>query len=164
MATYYPPVGFSFQVIFEGLGASSETGFQEVSGLNLSIETETYQEGGENRFSYRFPKPLSFGNITIKRGMLVGSALIDWFDKAASGFKFQPVTVHINLLDQEQQTLESWVLTGAYPVKWNIDAFNAQDGKVVAETIELCYQYFVRQGASPKESKQPEQALPVTPR
>lgn len=157
MATYYPPVGFSFKVLFEFDGVdpknpkSAEAGFQEVSGLNVTIETEIYQEGGENRFSHRLPKPVTFQNITLKRGMLLDSTLINWFYDSTSGFKFQPITVHIHLLDEDQNPLESWSLIGAYPVKWNIDPFNSQDGKVVAETIELCYQYFDRQGLKAPE-------------
>ena len=41
-----PPVAFYFNVTFEGL---IETSFQEVSGLQLEMETETIKEGGENR-------------------------------------------------------------------------------------------------------------------
>ena len=44
-----PPVAFYFNVTFEGL---IETSFQEVSGLQLEMETETIKEGGggENSF------------------------------------------------------------------------------------------------------------------
>lgn len=148
----YLPVGFHFIVYFDqddksglGLGGSTpDMGFQEVSGLNTSIETETYQEGGENRFSHRLPKPATFQNLVLKRGVLIGSALIDWFKSAIEDFTFVPVEVRVELLDQDHQVLESWVFVNAYPVKWNVDAFNAQDGKLVAETIELSYQYFYR--------------------
>ena len=37
-----PPVAFYFNVTFEGL---IETSFQEVSGLQLEMETETIKEG-----------------------------------------------------------------------------------------------------------------------
>lgn len=47
-----PPVAFYFNVTFEGL---IETSFQEVSGLQLEMETETIKEGGENSFSYQVP-------------------------------------------------------------------------------------------------------------
>jgi phage tail-like protein len=156
MASYYPPVGFHFKVIFEGFasGDDPDVRFQEVSGLNVSVETETYQEGGENRFSHRFPKPVNFSNITFKRGMLIGSKLIDWFRQGIEGFIFKPITVKVILMNENHKPLESWNIINAYPVKWNIDAFNAQDGKIVAETIELCYQYFSRS----EESK----VVPVT--
>jgi len=146
MATYYPPVGFHFKVEFDGFGTGTDADvrFQEVSGLNVSIETEAYPEGGENRFSHRHVKPVSFQNLTLKRGMLVGSKLIGWFRNAIEGFKFKPTTVRVILLNEKHEPLEAWSFTNAIPVKWNIDPFNAQDGKVLAETIELSYQFFQR--------------------
>jgi phage tail-like protein len=149
----YVPTGFHFVVIFdEGdksrLGISGSTpdiGFQEVSGLNASIETESYKEGGENRFSHRFPNPATYSNLVLKRGMLIGSKLIQWFKDAIENFKFTPINLRVELHDENHHVLEAWTFNNAYPVKWNIDAFNAQDGKLVAETIELSYQYFTRE-------------------
>lgn len=148
----YMVTGFHFVVNFDtegkaGLRTSDtdpDVGFQEVSGLNASIETETFQEGGENRFSHRFPKPATYQNLVLKRGMLIGSKLIGWFKKAIQDFSFEPVTVTVTLKNENHEPLESWTFFNAYPVKWNIDSFNAQDGKIVAETIELSYQYFIR--------------------
>jgi phage tail-like protein len=147
MATYYPPVGFHFKVEFEGYasGTDFDVRFQEVSGLNAGIETEAYQEGGENRFMHRHPKPVNYPNLTLKRGVLVGSTLISWFKDAIDGFKFKPTTVRVILLNNEHQPLEAWSFANAFPVKWNIDPFNAQDAKVLAETIELSYQFFKRE-------------------
>ncbi len=158
MATYYPPVGFHFRVEFQGFasGSDPDVRFQEVSGINVSIETETFQEGGENRFSHRFPKPVTFQNLTLKRGMLVGSKLIKWFQDAITGFTFKPTTVRVYLLNGDHETLESWDFINAYPVKWSIDPFNAQDGKVLVETIELCYQYYERKAEGSLPSPVPE--------
>ena len=46
-----PPVAFYFNVTFEGL---IETSFQEVSGLQLEMETETIKEGGETVSAIRY--------------------------------------------------------------------------------------------------------------
>lgn len=146
----YMVTGFHFVVNFDlegkaGLKTSDtepDVGFQEVSGLNASIETETFQEGGENRFSHRFPKPATYQNLVLKRGVLIGSKLIKWFKDAVQGFQFTPVTIRVSLLDESHKYLQTWDFINAYPVKWNIDAFNSQDGKIIAETIEISYQYF----------------------
>ncbi len=56
MPSYYPPVGFHFRVEFESISSESDdTRFQEVSGLNAELGVEELVEGGENRFSHRFP-------------------------------------------------------------------------------------------------------------
>ena len=95
MATYYPPVGFHFRVDFSGFpGESADIRFQSISGINASVpNSETYQEGGENRFTHRLPQRASYENLVLKRGMLVGSRLIQWFKDALMDFKFKRATL-----------------------------------------------------------------------
>ncbi|MCG8573694.1 MAG: phage tail protein [Flavobacteriales bacterium] len=145
MATYYPPVGFHFRVDFEGIPSGSDIGFQSVSGLNASVpNSETYEEGGENRFTHRLPKRASFENLVLKRGMLVGSELISWFKDALENLKFKPRNITVSLLNEEHEVLQAWQFYNAWPTKWNIDSFDAEKASVVAETIEFSYQFFRR--------------------
>jgi phage tail-like protein len=135
MANYYPPVGFHFLVEFEGLGSQAKDHqFQSVSGLSVDIETEEIAEGGENRFKHP--------NLSLKRGMLIDSAVIDWCRDAIENFSFKPVNLTIKLLNEEHQPLISWNVVHAYPVKWAVEDFNAQESKLVVESFELTYNYF----------------------
>ncbi len=147
MAEYYPPVGFHFSVEFEGFSSEfREFGFQSVSGLNTSVpNSQTYEEGGENRFVHRLPARATYENLVLKRGMLVGSELIAWFKDALENFKFDPRNITVNLLNENHEPLEAWVFVRAWPTKWNIEGFDAENGGIVAETIEFSYQYFKRQ-------------------
>lgn len=145
MAARYPPVGFHFSVVFEGLTNDTEIGFQTVSGIKASISKEfVIREGGENRFTHRLPGRVSYGNLILKRGLLSDSRLIQWFKDAVENFIFNPVTVTVNLLNENHEPLESWQFINAYPTDWNIDGFDAESNAIVAETIELSYQYFQR--------------------
>lgn len=143
MATYYPPVGFHFRVDF-GFGGT-DIGFQSVSGINASVpNSEPYAEGGENRFTHRLPQRASYENLVLKRGMLVGSALISWFKDALESFRFSPKNITVTLLNAQHLPLEQWVFHKAWPTKWNIDGFDAEKNGIVVETIEFSYQYFER--------------------
>ena len=145
MAVYYPPVGFHFRVEFPGIGSGdSDTRFQEVSGLTAELGLEELQVGGENRFSYRLRTIAKYSNLVLKRGMLKDSGLISWFTKAIQEFDFKPVDVSVYLLNEQHEISASWVFMQAYPVKWVISDFKAQDNSIVVETIELCYQFFQR--------------------
>jgi phage tail-like protein len=145
MAAYYPPVGFHFKVEFQGVGSGdADTRFQEVSGLTAEIQTEELVVGGENRFSYRLPTRAKYGNLILKRGMLQDSGLVSWFTKAIEDFEFKPADVNVYLLNENHEITSSWIFTQAYPVKWAISDFKAQDNSLVIETIELVYQYFRR--------------------
>ena len=144
MSKKYPPSGFHFEVEFEGLSSGSNSGFQEVSGLEVSIDTFSYEEGGENRFVHRLPERVSYGNLVLKRGLLKGSELIEWFRNAVELYRFKPTGVLVTLLNENHEPLESWSFIQAYPVKWAVSEFNATGNEIVAETIELSYQYFRR--------------------
>ncbi|BFM43845.1 phage tail protein [Flavobacterium sp. CFS9] len=143
MANYYPPVGFHFLVEFQGLGTKEKDHqFQSVSGLSVDIETEEIAEGGENRFKHKLPVKTKYPNLTLKRGILIDSDVIDWCRKAIENFSFEPVNLTVKLLNQEHQPLVSWNVVHAYPVKWSVEDFNAEESKLVVENIELTYNYF----------------------
>lgn len=143
MANYYPPVGFHFLVEFEGLGSQEKDHqFQSVAGLSVDIETEEIAEGGENRFKHKLPVKTKYPNLTLKRGILIDSAVIDWCRDAIENFSFKPVNLTIKLLNQEHQPLISWNVVHAYPVKWSVEDFNAEESKLVIENFELTYNYF----------------------
>ncbi|HLP65737.1 phage tail protein [Flavobacterium sp.] len=143
MANYYPPVGFHFLVEFEGLGSQEKDHqFQSVSGLSVDIETEEIAEGGENRFKHKLPVKTKYPNLTLKRGMLIDSAVIDWCRDAIENFSFKPVNLTVKLLNEEHQPLISWNVVHAYPIKWSVEDFNAEESKLVVESFELTYNYF----------------------
>lgn len=145
MANRYPPVGFHFSVVFEGLSSDVETGFQSVSGIDATVPNSAeYKEGGENRFTHRFPDRATYGNLILKRGLLVDSELIDWFRDAVENFRFRPRNVTVHLLNENHEPLVSWQFINAWPTKWNSEGFDAEQNGIIAETIELSYQYFTR--------------------
>jgi phage tail-like protein len=145
--TIYPPVGFHFEVIFDS-GAEPDSKidgrFQEVTGFSTEITTEEIDEGGENRFTHRVPKKAKYGNLVLKRGMMVSTGLKTWLNNAIDEFTFKPVNLTVNLLDEEHNTLVSWSFVRAYPVKWSVSDLKAQDNSLVIETLELAYQYFTK--------------------
>ena len=151
MADYYPPVGFYFKVEFSGIETKmNDHQFQSVSGLSVDLETEEIAEGGENRFKHKIPVRTKFPNLVLKRGMLMDSGVIEWCKEALLNYNFKPVDLTVSLLVKDTDTLTSgngkplqtWNIVHAYPVKWNVGDFNAEENKLVIETLELSYNYF----------------------
>lgn len=148
MALFYPPTGFHFIVRFEGLlikyPGIPDLGFQEVTGLNVEIGVEEFREGGENRYAHRMPNPVSYPNLVMKRGMLIGSQLMQWFTESVEGFMFEPTDLTVVLLNPDHVPLQAWNFINAWPVKWSIEGFNAQENQLMIENIEFAYQYYRR--------------------
>ena len=139
---FYPPVAFSFLVKVTGISGLNEGSFQEVSGLKVSMAFEEVKEGGENQFTHRFPKPPTYQNLILKRGILIGSSLIAWATVSFQQFTFSPKTVTVQLLDENQNALATWDFINAYPVAYNISDLKAQENSIAFETLELAYDYF----------------------
>ena len=146
MSVYRPPVGFHFRVEFSLSGMTDrDNRFQEVSGLSAELGSEELQEGGENRFVHRLPTLPKYGNLTLKRGLLTDSGLVQWCRDAIENFSFAPTTVNVTLLNEKHDPLgPTYSFVRAWPVKWAVSDFKAQENGLVVETLELSYQYFTR--------------------
>ena len=132
------PVGFHFAVDF-GLGISpGDHFFQEVSGIGAEVTTEELREGGAD-VSYRLPTGIKFNNLVLKRGLVTGSQVLDWCRDAVENFSFSPSDVTVVLLNENHLPLTIWQFLGAYPVKWSVTDFKAQENALVIESMELAY-------------------------
>ncbi|WP_448699249.1 phage tail protein [Mucilaginibacter sp. AW1-3] len=142
--TYYPPVGFYFQVNVGSMNGANEGSFQSVSGLSYKLGVKEVPEGGENRFIHKFPAPAKYENITLKRGILTGSALISWAQTSLSQFTFTPVTVVIYLMDENASPLVTWNFVNAYPVSIKVEDLKSDGNTIAVESLELSYDYFTK--------------------
>ncbi len=141
-SNYYPPVGFHFNVSFDAGIRKSESQFQSVSGLSVKMETEEFAEGGENRFKHTLPVKTTFTDLVLTRGLYVESELREWCKEAMEDFVFRPKDMTITLLNESHEPLMSWFVSNCYPIKWEVSDLNAEESKIVTETIGLSYNYF----------------------
>jgi phage tail-like protein len=141
--TRYPPGGFHFLVTFElPKNVTDDTRFQEVSGLDVEMEMESFTEGGQNRFTWQLPKRARYSDITLKRGMLIQSPLISWCRDALENFLFLPANLTISLLNDQHAPIMSWYVVSAIPKKWSMSGLNASENSIVVESLTLSYRYF----------------------
>ncbi len=137
------PLGFHFKVSFlQEVNNDIDTRFQSVSGLNVTVETEDFAEGGENRFVHSLPVRTKFDNLILKRGIILDQDLVKWVKDAIENFDFRPINMQVVLLNEDNEPLNVWDIKNAYPVKWSVSDFNAEESKLVVETLELKYQYY----------------------
>lgn len=144
----YPPSAFHFKVAFAAMAGMSDTSFQDVSGIKATIETETYRELGENGFVYQFPKPPTYPNLVLKRGIAsIGSPLVKWCKSIFEGDFSKPIKtmeMTVYLMGENKQPKRAWGFTDAFPVSWDVANFNSTKNEVAIETIELRYNSLTR--------------------
>lgn len=142
MPGYYPPVGFHFAVRFGISSIQNDTMFQSVSGLAVEYETETIKEGGENRFIHTLPVRTQYSSLSLKRGLLTDSDVLKWCMSAFENREFKLSDLQIVLLNEKHEPLKTWNVVNAWPKKWSVSDFNAEENSLVIETLELSYHFF----------------------
>lgn len=145
MVDYYPPWGFYYRVEFGFSKNKDDVRFQTVSGLSVEYDMEEYKEGGENRFTHKLPVRTKYADLVLKRGMLTGSEVFDWFFRAFRDRDFKPTDLNIVLLNEKGEPLRTWKVAHAVPRKWQVSDLNASENSLVIETLELSYRYFTVQ-------------------
>lgn len=140
--TQNPPVGFYFLATFliGGIVPNPlDIRFQSISGMTSTIETTSLKEGGENLYTHNLPNRVTYENLVLKRGMVIGSLLNVEFNVAMSTMRFQPGNVIVMLLNAQDIPVSAWLFLETYPLKWSVSDLDATQNGVVIDTMELTY-------------------------
>jgi phage tail-like protein len=144
----YPPPAFYFTVTFGDGKKVPDASFSEVSGISIEMETEAIVEGGENRYIHQLPKSIKHPNLELKRGIsTLDSPLVAWCKNTLEGDFIKailPQTIIVKLNGADGQALRAWAFINAYPVKWDVEGFNATKNEVAIEKMTFAYTYAKR--------------------
>jgi phage tail-like protein len=154
----YPFTAFRFEVLLlvaqpdqVGLGSPLCAGqFSDCDGLEMTMEPKTVKEGGNNLEQIHLPGRVSYGQLTLKRGMTANLDLWKWFTVAAGGgFKAnQQATENkrgllavgqVTMFDNGGRPKLRFMLTGCLPVKIKGATLSAKDGQVAIEEMQIAY-------------------------
>jgi phage tail-like protein len=134
--------------------------FAECDGLEMTLEPKTFREGGNNSRPLHFVGPVSYGQLTLKRGMTADFGLWEWFEAVqrtdghgirASG------TIAVQSTDavlEKRTDHVRFALAGCLPVKLKAPGLNAKDGQIAVEEMQVAYESLTREaggsgGAAP---------------
>ena len=130
--------GSYFEVALIGPGAAITGRFTAVSGLNMEIEYEVYNEGGLNypRFFFKENKPqvlvLEQGVVTTLDSVSLLMAM------CASGMSI-PLAGTVILMDSFGIPQRTWTIVGAYLQKYVGPDLNSNEPALAVSRIELIY-------------------------
>lgn len=118
--------------------------FTEISGLSMQTDIqETVTEGG-NPWKHKLPGYSSFGNLTLKRGLVVSQAFWQWYVKTVNGqVEHRNVSIILYSSDYPDTPRRRWEIYDAYPVKWSISSLNSKSNELVTESLEFAFSHFV---------------------
>src|SRR6187399_1633259 len=123
---------------------STTVAFSEVSGLDISFETITYNEtqtasglaGPNTMYMPSWQKPI---NITLKKGVVPAVSmpvLYDWI-KSTQLNRIEKKDITVHLCDEKGESLISWKVIDAFPTRLSAPDFNAGGNEAAVESMEL---------------------------
>lgn len=122
------------------IGSEVVANFQECSGLSMEVEVQEYVEGGNNEFIHKLPGRMKYTNITLKRGVTDNKQFANWRPKIEGGkISVERKNLSIILFSHSGETVKTWEVTGAYPVKWTGPDMRASSMDIAIETLELAH-------------------------
>ena len=148
----YPYMAFQFDVqirvtltggSLDGQPALCSAAFAECDGLEMTMEPKVVREGGNNSQHIHLAGPITYGNLTLKRGMTGCLDLWNWFGALMQNDgigALADVTVRLLQPGSATQALRTFTLTGCLPIKIKAPALNARDGQAAIEELQIAYQ------------------------
>ena len=139
----YPFTNFNFSVeINRGSDAKplANAAFAECDGLEMSMEVKTIRQGGDNGRQIRLNGAVSYGQLTLKRGMSENFDLWDWFRDSVADPRLR-ANAEVVLLAPDGNTVRArFVLSRCVPIKLKAPALNARDGQIAIEEFQMAYE------------------------
>jgi phage tail-like protein len=123
---------------------STTVAFSEVSGLDISFETITYNEtqtasgiaGPNTMYMPSWQKPI---NITLKKGVVKAVSipvLYEWI-KSTELNRIEKKDITVHLCDEKGESVIRWKVIDAFPTRLSAPDFNAGGNEAAIETMEL---------------------------
>lgn len=129
-------------------GPLCSASFSECSGLEMSMTPKTIREGGNNSRPIHLLGPVSYGQLSLKRGMTDSLDLWQWFyrvmQKGQGGIRASGQVVMLAADGNAEQA--RFILEGCMPVRLRAPALNAKDGTIAIEEMQIAYESLRVQG------------------
>jgi phage tail-like protein len=142
--TVTPPfTGFNFAVEIAVPGVSQRichAAFSDCDGLEMTMEVKTLREGGNNGRQIRLAGPMSFGLVTLKRGMTRSFDLWNWMARAVAEPGLRADAEIVLLAADGQSVHARFVLSRCLPAKLKAPSLTAREGGVAIEELQLAYE------------------------
>jgi phage tail-like protein len=135
------------QIVLAPLLPAPAAGFSECSGLEMSLETDDFMEGGRNGTVLKFPKRARNTEIVLRHGITRSSMLFDWFYDFTQGQGKRKDGL-ITLCDAQQKPHTVWGFRRGLPTRYSGPQLNAQQSSVAIESVTITHEGLYQLGGA----------------
>src|SRR5689334_21825569 len=138
MARIDPLRNFRYRLEIDSI---TQAGFSEVMIAETTIDAVDYREGIDPPHVRKLSGLTKYGNITLKWGLVAGGTALDLFkwhaDVSAGQIKDKRKKVVIVVQDEAGADAARYVISEAWPIKYDPSDLNAKGNEVLVELLEL---------------------------
>jgi phage tail-like protein len=134
MARQDPLRNFRFRVEIDGIAVA---GFSEALVGSATTDVIEYREGTDPMLVRKLPGLSKFNNITLKRGLTSSLELASWYKAIRDGQAQTRRKVAIVVADETGSDEARFIVSEAWPTKYEVSELNAKGSEVLVETLEL---------------------------
>jgi phage tail-like protein len=112
--------------------------FSEATIGETTTEAIEYREGTDPAHARKLDGLTKYGNITLKWGITDSTELYDWHQAIVAGkIKSNRKTVTIHVMDEAGERRARFLVSDAWPSKYQPGALNGKGNEVHIELLEL---------------------------
>ena len=148
-APAYPFTTFNFAVEIEVPGIDNKmvcnAAFSDCDGLDMTMDVKTIRQGGDNATQIRLAGPLSYSQLTLKRGMTSTFDLWDWFKATVDNPGLRGTATVVLFAADGRAERVRFLLSRCLPVKLRAPALTAKETVIAIEEMQIAYEHLTMQ-------------------
>lgn len=141
MARIDPIRNFRYRLEIDNI---TQAGFSEVHIAETTIDVVEYREGNEPPHTRKLSGLTKYGNVSLKWGVTIGGSALDlfkWHAAVSAGqIKDNRKKVVVVIQAEDGTDAARFVISDAWPVKYNITDLKGTGNEVVIEALELVHE------------------------
>ena len=144
MSEPFSAFNFLVEIRVPGTGAPlCGAAFAECSGLEIALDVRTLHEGGDNAAQRLLAGPVSYGRVTLRRGMTPDFDLWDWCAAVLADRTLRADARVVVLGPDGTSVRARFRLRGCLPARLRAPGLDALEGGVAIEELELACESLV---------------------
>jgi phage tail-like protein len=141
----YPFVAFNFSVEIKVEGVSNEpvckAAFSECDGLEMTMDVKSIREGGNNNRELHLAGPLSYSELSLRRGMTPNFDLWNWFNAVMQDPSLRADASIVVFAADGKTERARFELLRCLPLKLKAPSLSAGEGGIAVEEFQLGYEH-----------------------
>ena len=139
-----PVSKYIFRVEIDGIDAGY---FASVDGFRIEQEVIEYQDGDDPLVRKR-PGRVKYGDITLRKGYMVGTVLNDWIEESRFGSgEYSRKNISIILTDHTPPwnrgvEIKRWNCFECFPRSWSLSGLNNESDNMLTEEMVIAVEWF----------------------